>query len=79
MRTRGNTVFVDLDGGKTQVKGTCVFTGEEYSFEAPTEGLERWLAGELIQRAMPEVSLDDREFLISGISPKGWKQTFGEQ
>lgn len=67
----------DLGNGKTRVFGPCVFTGEEYSCEVPTQGLQRFLEGEHAQTAMPSVSADDREFLISGISPAGWKKTFG--
>ena len=60
-----------------KVTGQCKFTGEEYSCVVPTQGLERHLAGEHAQTAMPSVSADDREFLISGISPAGWKKAFG--
>ena len=67
----------DLGNGKTRVFGPCVFTGEEYSCEVPTGGLTRFLQGEHVQTALPSVSPDDREFLISGISPAGWKATFG--
>lgn len=66
-----------LAEGKSTVTGKCVITHEEYSCTVPTSGLEAWLNGELIQRAMPEVSADDREFLKSGISPTGWSQAFG--
>ena len=38
--------------------------------------LDRWLAGELIQDVMPELSDSDREFLISGSTDKEWKDTF---
>lgn len=39
-----------------------------------------WMAmegGELIQNALPNLSSDDREFLISGMSPEGWEKLFG--
>lgn len=67
----------DLGNGRTRVFGPCVFTGEEYSCEVPTGGLVRFLGGEHAQTALPSVSADDREFLISGISPAGWKHAFG--
>jgi hypothetical protein len=41
-----------------------VFTTEEQ--------YERWKDGELIQVAMPDLRSEDREFLISGMSPDGW-------
>jgi hypothetical protein len=31
-----------------------------------------------IQDAFPYLSSDDREFLISGMSPEGWEKTFGK-
>jgi hypothetical protein len=60
-----------------RVTGPCTFTGEEYSCLVPAAGLVRFLNGEHVQDALPEVSADDREFLISGISPNGWKKMFG--
>jgi len=36
------------------------------------EQLERWNQGELIQNVMPHLSVDEREFLISGITPEYW-------
>lgn len=54
------------------VKGRCVFTGTPYSVTVPKRGYMLWKGGMLIQDAMPDVSDDDREFLISGISPRGW-------
>jgi hypothetical protein len=64
--------------GMTKISGVCVFTNEWYECEIPTNGLESWLNGQPIQTAMPDVSLDVREFLISGISPTGWEQTFSK-
>lgn len=67
-----------LGEDRVQVSGECVFTGESYSVVVPSEGFARWQAGEPIQRAMPEVPSEEREFLISGISPSGWAKTFGQ-
>lgn len=30
-----------------------------------------------IQHAFPELSADDREFLLTGITPEEWERTFG--
>ena len=40
--------------------------------------IDRWEAGELIQDAMPDISPDIREFLMTGISPKEWRAVLGE-
>jgi hypothetical protein len=39
--------------------------------------LDEWEGGALIQNVMPHLSRDDREFLISGITPDAWEDTFG--
>ena len=67
------------DGSSVIISGKCVFTGEIYVVIAKKSEYLKWQQGEVIQRAMPSLSKDDREFLISGISPKGWKQAFGDE
>lgn len=57
----------------------CVHTGKPYSVTVDSEGYFRWVNGELAQRAFPYLSVADREFLISGISPEGWDQLFGNE
>ena len=34
--------------------------------------LDAWKGGLLIQKAMPHLSADDREFLMTGITPEEW-------
>ncbi len=58
--------------------GPCVVTGKPYSVTVPADGLYRYRQGAYIQDAFPNLSKEDREFLISGMSPEGWKSAFGE-
>ncbi len=37
------------------------------------EQLKDWQGGTLIQDAMPNLSPDDREFLMTGITPEEWE------
>ena len=37
------------------------------------EQLDRWKNGELIQVAMPNLTAEQREFIITGTSPKEWE------
>jgi len=41
------------------------------------EQLDRWQRGTLIQKAIPQLRPDEREFLISGITPQEWEGYFG--
>ena len=37
-----------------------------------------WQRGRHIQNVMPQLTPDEREFLISGCTPEDWKELFGE-
>lgn len=58
----------------TNILGSCRVTGEEYSATVPTTGFIAWQQGAMIQEALPNISDNVREFLISGTSPKGWNR-----
>lgn len=47
--------------------------------EEQFKGYEKWIAGELIQRAMPFLSASDREILMTGIGPESWDKMFKEE
>jgi len=38
--------------------------------------LDAWVDGELVQNAMPELSAEEREFLMTGITPDEWDSVF---
>jgi hypothetical protein len=70
---------VIVEGDEAVVTGNCTITGRPHSIRVPLEGLVAWEKGALIQHALPTVSLEDREFLISGTSPEGWRIMFPEE
>ena len=41
------------------------------------EQLDEWRGGALIQNVLPHLTLDEREFLISGATPDDWENLFG--
>lgn len=55
-------------------------TGVERTMEinVTPEQIEAWQDGELIQKVMPHLSDDEREFLISGITSEEWDSMFEE-
>ena len=63
---------------RINVEMTCPFCGAEHSVEVNLAGFEAWQNGELIQRAMPNLSATEREQLISHICPKCQAEVFGE-
>lgn len=59
-----------------------VLTGLTNSMDIPVseERVRAWLkSDELIQNAFPELTVDQREFLMTGITPEEWNAAFGEE
>ena len=43
------------------------------------EQYDQWRNGALIQNAMPQLSKDDREFIMTGITQEEWDEAYGER
>ena len=54
---------------------TDPFTGRTnfLSLDITEEQLRSWHNGELIQDAMPNLTADEREFIMTGITSDSWK------
>jgi len=64
-----------------KVTRTSAFTGITRSLDLPiTEAdLLAWQNGMLIQDACPDLTADQREFVMTGITPEEWDAEFGEE
>ena len=62
------------------IKRTSVLTGTERTMEIPctAEQLAIWAAGELAQNAFPDLTPEQREFIMTGIIPEEWDEAFQE-
>jgi len=58
---------------------TCPFTGKNNTLDIDvTENqLREWKQGAMIQDAMPELTDDEREFIMTGILPEVWSKYVG--
>jgi hypothetical protein len=64
------------------VTKTSKLTGIEHTRDIPVteQQLREWMSGRgFIQDVMPEVCPEDREFLISGVTPEEWDAMFAEE
>ena len=63
-----------------KITRTSIFSGVSRTLDIPVteEQLREWNNGMLIQEVMPNLSADQREFLITGITAEEWAETFGE-
>lgn len=59
---------------------TSVFSGKTRTIkiDVTQEQMDAWNSGMLIQQAMPNLSADEREFIMTGITAEEWDNVFGE-
>jgi hypothetical protein len=69
----GQRAEATAESGMVRVTGQCSVTGKTHSVVVSESGLIAWLQGALIQNALPRATADEREFLMTGISPEGWQ------
>tara|TARA_R100000008_G_C3452549_1_gene100095 strand:- start:89 stop:274 length:186 start_codon:yes stop_codon:yes gene_type:complete len=54
---------------------TSILSDKTTTMELPitNEQLDRWRQGELIQNVFPDLTPDQREFIMTGITAEEWK------
>ena len=61
------------------IEVTCVRCKSKHTILVPTDGYKLWTSGQKhIQDALPGLSADERELLMSGICPICWDKLFGD-
>tara|TARA_R110000782_G_scaffold102791_9_gene190252 strand:- start:2680 stop:2910 length:231 start_codon:yes stop_codon:yes gene_type:complete len=64
-----------------KITKTSPFSGIEHTLDIPVtpEQIDAYLMeGKLIQDAMPHLTADQREFIMTGITAEEWEETFKE-
>ena len=64
--------------GKTEMHSTCDHCKTRYAIMADPADVVAWQDGKLIQDAMPYLSKEDRELLISGTCGDCFSAMFGD-
>jgi hypothetical protein len=64
-----------------QITKTSPVTGQSNTCEIDVtdQQLIDWRKGVLIQTAMPHLSAEDREFIMTGTTPKDWETMFADE
>ena len=65
-----------MDDSKIIYARRCVECSRLTAIVYSTSEFVSWIRGELIQKAMPTTSAEDREFLLSGFCPECQKEIF---
>jgi hypothetical protein len=63
-----------------QIIKVSMFTGKTHMLDIPVteEQIKAWKAGAMIQDAMPNLTADEREFIMTGVTAQEWDDAFGE-
>lgn len=61
-----------------KIRRTSPFSGvvNTMDIDVTHEQMSRWQNGVLIQYAMPHLTADEREFIMTGITPAEWDAAF---
>jgi RNase P subunit RPR2 len=65
--------------GKASMLIMCKHCGEKHRLNVEFENLSAWQNGALIQNALPELTADERELLISQTCKKCWDKMFSDE
>ena len=75
----------EIDNHAVEVRNVSGITKKEnvmlipLGFAAFTECHKEWTTGKSVQHAFPTLNADQREFLLSGMTPEEWDATFGKE
>jgi len=61
-----------LVGKKSQLSGKS----HEMEIDVSEKQITLWMEGALIQDVMPNLTPDEREFIMTGITPAEWDEAF---
>jgi hypothetical protein len=64
-----------------QITRTSIFSGIKRTLEIDIseEQYQNWSSGgDLLQNCAPHLSADDREFIMTGVTPEEWREAFGD-
>ena len=62
-----------------KIQRTCPCCNRLQTIEVEDSQYNRWMAGENIQIAFPNLTPDQREILMSGICPECWEKIFPDE
>jgi len=69
--------YFEVQNDKVRIFGKCEITGKDFEMFVPTDEFYVYLQKDkTIGEALKSVPKEKREFLLSGISPEGWKRFF---
>ncbi len=69
-------VKIEQQGDTVKYSKVCSVTDKLYEVSIPLHKYQDIRSGNLIQNVLPNMNPDQREFLISGITPAEWEDIF---
>ena len=79
---RGQFTWEEING-EVEVTATSMLSGDSHTMTLDVSGrtfqvcLNEWTKGATVQRAFPMLGPNEREFLMTGMTPLEWEAAFG--
>ena len=64
-----NTLYYYCDYTNTMIYGVCIISKKKYECKVPTTELNKWLKNGYINDCLVSVSEENKNFILTGISP----------
>lgn len=59
--------------------GSCIYCGKDGVVEVPLDEFTAWVGGKFIQDAMPSLSAEQREQILTGTHAECWDKMFPKE
>jgi len=71
-------IQTSIEGDNIRIFRDCKISKKEYSVSVNILDMNRYNNGEHAQAVFPELSAEQREFIISGTTPEEWNDMFNK-
>ena len=71
-------MILEMNKDTVTLEKACPFCGQLSTATVPTIGFDKYMNGELVQRAFPNIPAETREFMITGMCKDCQEEIFGQ-
>jgi hypothetical protein len=69
-------MIVSTNGEETTLSKKCTTSGKVYSLTLETIKYKQWERGSYVQDVWPNLTKEEREFILTGTTPQEWSNMF---
>jgi len=70
-------MFITMNSDEIKFSKRCEVSGEFFCITVDAKDYSKWQSGIHVQDVWPDMSKENREFIINGTTPAEWNEMFG--